>query len=106
MINPKYSPDVATSSGRVLIPSASSALKDTNQSDDKDVRKVVTKDVAQSLPSNDKISSVPTTITDADHETDLVPMKMNKETGCTLCHTPYRKSSTFDMHTKKCSTCK
>ncbi len=108
VINPKYTTEISATSGRTI--GVGSAPKDINQlsSDaEKDVRKnVVTKDVAQSLPINDKISSTPTTINDVEHETELVSLKANKETGCTLCHIPYRKSSTFDMHSKKCSTCK
>lgn len=108
VINPKYTPDIASTSGRVLVATSGSAPKDSNQPSldvDKDYRKF-TKDIAQSLPTNDKISSATTTISDMDHETDVVSTKSIKETGCTLCHIPYRKSSTFDMHTKKCSTCK
>lgn len=112
VINPNYTTDAATISSRVLVAPVGSAPKDINHLErtdaDKDIRKIVmTKDVAQSLPINDKMLPTPTTITDIEHETESVSSKMNKETGCTLCHIPYRKSSTFDMHTcKKCSTCK
>ncbi|KAG4065214.1 hypothetical protein HA402_007611 [Bradysia odoriphaga] len=105
VINPKYTTDIATASGRLLVASVGSAPKDINQSVsdmEKDFRKVaVTKDIAQSLPVND----TPTTITDADHETELVSLKINKDTGCTLCHIPYRNSATFNMQAKKCASC-
>lgn len=114
MINPKYTTDtIVAASSRVLVAtSVESAPKDISQasserSDAQDIRKVVvTKDVAHSLPINDKILSTPATITEIEHETETVSSKVNRETGCTLCHIPYRKSSTFDMHSKKCSTCK
>lgn len=110
VINPKYTTDIASASGRVLVASMGSASKDINQSVtdmEKDFRKVaVTKDFAQSLPTNDKTLPTPTAITDADHETELASSKVNKETGCTLCHMPYRNSATFNMQAKKCATCK
>ncbi|XP_037041487.1 C2 domain-containing protein 5 isoform X2 [Bradysia coprophila] len=108
VINPKYTTDIATS-GRLLVASVGSAPKDINQSVsdvEKDFRRVaVTKDIAQSLPINDKALSTPTTITDVEHETELVSLKINKETGCTLCHIPYRNSATFNMQAKKCASC-
>lgn len=103
VINPKYTTDTSTTSSRVLVAAVGSAPKDINQPAE---RSDVIREVAQSLPINSKMLSTPTTITDIEHETELVSTKSNKETGCTLCHMPYRKSSTFDMHTKKCSTCK
>lgn len=110
VINPKYTTDIATASGRILVASVGSAPKDINQSVsdmEKDFRKVaVTKDIAQSLPVNDKALPTSTTITDAEHETELVSLKTNKETGCTMCHIPYRNSATFTMQAKKCATCK
>lgn len=104
VINPKYTTDTSTTSSRVLVASVGSAPKDINQSSAE--RSDVLKEVAQPLPINNKMLSTPTTITDIEHETEPVSTKSHKETGCTLCHMPYRKSSTFDMLTKKCSTCK
>lgn len=112
VINPKYTTDTATTTSRAIVAPVGSAPKDINQSErsdvDKDMRKIVAvKDVAQSLPINDKMLPTPMTVVDVENETETASLKVNKETGCTMVHIPYRKSSTFDMHTcKKCSTCK
>lgn len=107
LINPKYTFETFTSAPTktYIATVVGSAPKDIpppqERTDEKDIRKLVSsKEVAQSLPISDK------KLSDLEHETESVSLKIAKETGCTLCHIPYRKSSTFDMHTKKCSLCK